>query len=319
MADFDLHPDMQGLFSAKNALSNTNDSETLRREWQEYEEKLSRPYPADLEVNNQILPIPGAGRDGTVKVRIYRPKSAGQNPPCILFIHGGGFVKGSIDSADSNAWGVADQTGAVVISTEYRLAPEFIYPAALTDAYEVLKYIGANADALGVDGQRICLWGESAGANLVAGVSLLARDKGGPRIRAQVMIYGVFSDDVTSESYRVHATSVPGISTAGAIKLWPMYLADMTAEEIPYGTPLKVKDLTGLPPAFIHYAEIDPCADDSPNFAQRLIEAGVPTTLRRADGMIHGFLRARFSGTTAANEFSLPCMYLRGVIAGTVG
>jgi acetyl esterase len=319
MPDFDLHPDMQELYAAKKALTATGDPEVLRRDWQIYEEKLSRPYPAGMVVTNHVFPWPGAGRDGTIEARIYRPAEAGENPPCVLFVHGGGFVKGSIDSADSNAWGVADETGAVVISVNYRLAPEFIYPFALTDVYEALRYVQANAEALGVDGARIAMWGESAGANLVAGTTLFSRDKGGPKPVAQVLIYGPYSDELTLPSYRIHANSVPGMSTDESTRTWPMYLGGQPAEETVYATPLKAKDLSGLPPTFLHYAEIDPCADSSPAYAQRLVAAGVPTTLRCAKGMIHGFIRARFAGTTAASEFTLPCMYLRGIFASVAG
>jgi acetyl esterase len=311
----EIHPDMRDLFAAKEALTRTSDPEILRREWDAYGRRLSRPYPADLAVEDQTFNCQGAGRDGAIKVRIYRPKSAPKDSPCVIFLHGGGFVKGSLNSADSNAWGIADETGAVVISVDYRLAPDFPYPAALNDAYEVLEYIAANAGVLGIDKTRIGLWGESAGANLVAGVSLMARDKNGPHISAQVMVYGPFTDDWTADSYRVHATTVPGVTTAMWHKTWPLYTAGKSGDDLFYATPAKVKNLKDLPPAFIHYAEIDPVADDSPLYAGRLAEAGVPTTLRCAKGMIHGFLRARFSGSTAANEFSLPCMYLRGIFA----
>jgi acetyl esterase len=311
----EIHPDMRDLFAAKEILTRTGDPEILRREWDAYGKRMSRPYPADLAVEDQTFNCPGAGRDGAIKVRIYRRKSAPGNAPCVIFLHGGGFVKGSLDSADSNAWGVADETGAVVVSVDYRLAPDFPYPAALNDAYESLRYIAANAGALSIDNTRIGLWGESAGANLVAGTALMARDKNGPSICAQVMIYGPFTDDWTSESYRVHANTVPGLTTAGIHKAWPLYTGGKSGDDLFYASPAKVKNLGGLPPAFVHYAEIDPIADDSPLFAGRLAEAGVPTTLRCAKGMIHGFVRARFSGSTAANEFSLPCMYLRGIFA----
>jgi acetyl esterase len=314
MADFDLHPDMQQLFAAKQALTNTGDQEILRRDWQIYEQTLSRPYPADMKVENRVFAWPSAGRDGSIEARIYRPAEAGVSPPCVLFVHGGGFHKGSIDSADTNAWGVADETGAVVISINYRLAPEFTYPAALIDVYEALRCVVANAESLGVDAGRIALWGESAGANLVAGAALMARDKGGPMIAGHVMIYGAFDDDMTRPSYRIHAKSVPGLHTDSLLGMWPMYLGKTPPETL-YATPIRIKDLSGLPPAFVHYAEIDPAADDSPIYAQRLAEAGVATTLRCAKGMIHGFLRARFAGTTAASEFTLPCMWVRGIFA----
>lgn len=315
MAAYEIHPDMHELLAVKEALTRTANPEILRREWNDYGTKMAQAYPPGLTVEDKTFVCPGAGRDGTLMVRIYRPASTEQRPPCVMFLHGGAFMKGSLDSADSNAWGVADQTGAVVISVEYRLAPEFPYPAALTDAFEAFRYIAMNADSLGIDKDRIGLWGESAGANLVAGAALLARDKNGPAISAHVMIYGPFSDDLTSNSRQVHANSVPGATLAHLTAMWPIYFGGKSADEVLYATPLKIKNLRGLPPAFIHYAEIDPVADDSPKYADRLTAAGVPTTLRCAKGMIHGFLRARFYGTTAANEFSLPCMYLRGIFA----
>jgi acetyl esterase len=311
----EIHPDMRDLLAAKDAVTKTGDAAILRKDWDAYGKRLSRPYPADLAVEDQTFNCPGAGRDGAIKVRIYRPKAAPKRSPCVIFLHGGGWIKGSLDSADSNAWGVADETGAVVISVDYRLAPDFPYPAALTDAYEVLRYVAAKADVVGIDKARIGLWGESAGANLVAGVAIMARDKKGPSISAQVMIYGPFSDDRTLESYRVYADTLPGATTADVHKMWAHYTRGKSGDDLLYATPAKIKDLKGLPPAFIHYAEIDPCADDSPLYAGRLTEAGVPTTLRCAKGMIHGFIRARFSGSAAANEFALPCMYLRGIFA----
>lgn len=318
MADFDLHPDMQELFAAKQALTNTGDPDILRRDWQNYEKTLSRPYPPGMNVENRFFAWPGAGRDGTIEARIYRPADAGANPPCVLFVHGGGFHKGSIDSADTNAWGVADETGAVVVSVNYRLAPKFTYPAALIDVYEALHCVVANAESLGVDGSRVTLWGESAGANLVAGAALCARDKGGPAIVGHVMIYGAFDDDMTLPSYQIHANSVPGLSTESLLSMWPTYLGETPSNTL-CATPVKIKDLSGLPPGFVHCAEIDPAADDSPIYAKRLTEAGVPTTLRCAKGMIHGFLRARFAGAAAAGEFTLPCMWIRGVFARATG
>jgi acetyl esterase len=252
-----------------------------------------------------------------VPVRIYRPASAPDGAPCVIFIHGGGFIKGSLDSGDGNAWGISDQTGAVVISVDYRLAPEFRYPSALTDVYEVLRYIVQNAAALGVDKDRIAVWGDSAGGNLAAAVSLLARDKVGPKIVAQVLVYAALTNEQKSQSYTVHADSV-GLTTSSVIGSWKQYLGDKSADTELYAAPLKCGNLRNLPPAFIHHAEIDPIADDSPQYAARLTAAGVPTTLRCAKGMIHGFLRARFTGSTAANEFSLPCMFLRGIFASAM-
>lgn len=311
---YEIHPDMRELIAAKQVLTRTTDTSVLQAEWDNYGVKLSRPYPAGMAVADEMWSCPGAGRDGKVKVRIYRPAVGQGNAPCVIFVHGGGFIKGSLESGDSNAWGVSDETGAVVVSVEYRLSPEFRYPAALTDVYGVLRYIAENAAALGVDQGRVAVWGESAGGNLSAAVALMARDKGGPKIAAQVLIYAGLTNDLTSRSYTVHANSV-GLTTTSVIESRKAYRGEKVGDPDPYAFPLQSQDVRNLPPAFIHYAEIDPIADDSPQYAEKLMAAGVPTTLRCAKGMIHGFVRARFTGTTAANEFSLPCMFLRGIFA----
>jgi acetyl esterase len=316
-ASYSIHPDMRELIAAKEVLARTTDPAVLRAEWNNYGAKLSRPYPDGMVVKDEAFACPGAGRDGTVQVRIYRPAAARSGASCVIFIHGGGFIKGSLDSADGNAWGISDQTGAVVVSVDYRLAPEFRYPAALTDVYEVLRYVTANSEALGVDSDRIAVWGDSAGGNLSAAVSLLARDKGGPKLAAQVLVYAALTNEPKAPSYSVHANSV-GLTASSVADCWKQYLGDKSADVEPYAAPLKSGNLRNLPPAFIHHAEIDPIADDSAQYAERLAAAGVPTTLRCAKGMIHGFLRARFTGPTAASEFSLPCMFLRGIFASAM-
>jgi acetyl esterase len=316
---FTIHPDMSDLIAAKEALTKTNDSGVVRSEWDNYGARLSRPYPKDMDVRDMSVACSGAGRDGTVPVRIYRPAEAKDGvAPCVLFLHGGGFIKGSLESADANAWGVAQETGAVVVSVDYRLAPDFPYPAALMDTYGVLEYIKANASSLGINPDKISVWGESAGGNLAAATCLMSRDRKGPQICAQVVIYPCLTNDLSSQSYSVHGDSV-GLTTKFVAHCWDMYLGGQKPDPESYATPLKQKNLAGLPPAFIHYAQIDPIADDGPQYAEQLRAAGGSATLRCATGMIHGFIRARFSGTTAEREFSLPCTFLRGVFAAVSG
>jgi acetyl esterase/lipase len=313
--DFKIHPDMNELIAAKKALTDASDSSTVRSEWENYGSRLSRPYPPGMKVESLSFECGRAGRNGKIDVRVYRPAEAeATHAPCVLFLHGGGFLKGSLDSADSNAWGVAYETGAVVVSVDYRLAPEFPYPDALTDVYAVLEYVVSNCESLGIDRDRVAVWGESAGGNLAAAVALMARDRKGPNLSAQVIVYGCLTDDLTSNSYVVHGQSI-GLQTSFMVDCWTAYLGGRDPKDEVYSTPLKHPDLRGVPPAFIHYAEIDPLADDSPQYARRLKDAGVPTVLRCADGMIHGFIRARFGGPAAEREFTLPCMFLRGIFA----
>jgi acetyl esterase len=315
---YSIHPDMSELIEAKNEVTAWSDPEELREQWVRYGKRLSRPYPAGMVVGDVSLDCKIPDRDSPVPVRIYRPaETKGQKAaPCIVFLHGGGFIKGDLDSADSNAWGASEYSGAVAVSVDYRLAPENPYPAALNDVYGVVEYLAANAAKLGIDENRIALWGESAGGNLTAAVCLMIRDrKKGPKIAAQVSIYGGFNDEFTSESYTIHGNSI-GLKMEFIREAWGVYMSGPSTDR-QYAAPLKHKSLAGLPPAFLHYAEIDPIADDSPQYAKLLKDAGVPVTLRCAEGMIHGFLRARFTGTTAAAEFALPCMFLRGIFAVT--
>ena len=232
-----------------------------------------------------------------------------------MYLHGGAFVKGSLDSGDSNAWGIAAETGALVVSVDYRLAPENPYPAPLQDALSTLDHLAENAAAFDIDPMRIALWGDSAGANIAAGTSLMARDRGSNVPVAQVLVYGALSDECAGQSYEDFAELTPGHTTEACRRAWRNFLGDTPIAEATYAAPVKVADLKGVAPAFVHYAEYDPLADDSIEYVRRLSAAGVPATLRCAKNMIHGFLRARFSGSTAENEFALPCMFLRGIFA----
>lgn len=311
--DVTLHPDMAELMAAKQALTRTQESGVLRDDWNSYGARLGRPYPLGMEVYDTVAPRPQSDGGGEIKLRIYRPKDAVDGGPCTMFLHGGGFVKGSLDSGDSNAWGIADETSAVVVSVDYRLAPEHVYPAAANDVLHVLDYLSAEAGELRIDPSRIALWGDSAGANIAAVACLMGRRSLRHAPVAQVLVYGAFSNDFSAQSYVDYADLTPGHTTEACKRAWGFYLGGKDLEPGSFAAPALVDDVAGLPPAFIHYAEYDPLAGDSIVYAEKLTAAGVPTTLRCAKGMLHGFLRARFSGSTAANEFALPCMFLRGI------
>jgi acetyl esterase len=236
-----------------------------------------------------------------------------QPSPCVVYLHGGAFIKGSLDSGDSNAWGVADRTGAIVVSVDYRLAPDNPFPAGVEDCYAAVLYLAEHGAELGIDGSRIGLWGDSAGGNMAAAVCLMARDRGRPKISAQVLIYPALTDDLSAEAYIKYALAP--VSAASIDRAWNLYLGDRRPISNGYAAPLKAPDLSNLPPAHVHFAEIDCLADDSRSFAQRLAEAGNDVTLCCAERMIHGFLRARFTGPDAAEEFEKPCRFLRQKLA----
>jgi acetyl esterase len=308
MTDFDIHPDMDDLLAAKSRVPKTLDPDEARAAWDAYGKAMKRPYPAGMSVRDEVVIAPEDGRE--IAIRIYRPENARSDGPCVLYLHGGAFIKGSLESGDVVAWGVADQVGCTVVSVDYRLAPDFPYPAALEDCYVVLRHVEKNARAPGIDAARIGVWGDSAGANLAAALCLLSRDRCGPGISAQALNYPCLTDELTSESYQLYAES-PGLRTAHMDNCWNLYLQGGRPTSHDFAAPLKAQDLSNLPPAHIHIAEIDPLADDGRRYAERLRNAGGVVEFRCASRMIHGFLRARFSGPAAAAEFRAPCTFLK--------
>ena len=308
-ATFDVHPDMAEVIAAKRAIAQSADPEEMRAAWLDYEARLGRDRPGGMVVEDTAVPRP-APAGGEIAIRIYRPEGAQVPGPCVVYLHGGAFIKGSLDTGDTIAWGVAEETGVVVVSVDYRLAPRHPFPAGLEDCSAVVSHLAEHGGAFGVRGDRLALWGDSAGGNLAAATCLTARDRGGPRILAQALNYPCLTDELTSGSYLRYAQS-PGLRTANMDVGWSHYLGDRRPTDDPRAAPLKADDLSGLPPAHIHYAEIDPLADDAVRYAERLAAAGNEVVSRCARRMIHGFLRARFSGADAAAEFARPCRFLR--------
>lgn len=306
---FEFHPDMAELLAAKEALPSTDESDRSRAGWNNYATSMQRAYPAGMVVGDMPLACPGAGTDERIMVRFYRPAALPSPAACVVYLHGGAFSKGSLESGDPIAWGIADQARAIVVGIEYRLAPDHPFPAGVEDCYAVLKHLAAYGPALGIDPTRIAVWGDSAGGNMAAATCLMARDRGGPAIVAQVLIYPCLTDDLSAESY-VRYAEAP-VRTDSIDRAWDLYLGSGRPTRNGYAAPLKAENLAGLPPAHIHFAEFDCLADDSRQYAARLQHAGNDVTLRCAERMIHGFVRARFSGPDAAREYDIPCEFLR--------
>ena len=301
-----MHPDMQVLIDARAAAGEKgDDADGARRFWTAYTGALSQPCPPDMEMRDAVVPTP----DHQVPVRIFRPAGGDGPRPCIIYLHGGGFMLGDLDSSDSIAWGFAQNTGAVVVSVDYRLTPEHPYPAAFNDSYGTLCHVAANPADYGIDPARIALAGDSAGGNLSAAACLAARDRGGPKIAAQALIYPGTGLDQSCPSYVEHAES-PGLTTEGTKKYRDLYLPDDRHTDDPYARPVMATDHSGLPPAWVHSAEIDPIRDDGRVYAGKLAGAGNWVTYREARGMIHGFMRARFTGAAARAEFDAICGFL---------
>jgi acetyl esterase len=235
-------------------------------------------------VENRAIPGPG----GEIPVRIYAPSGAGPFP-ILVYFHGGGWVLGTLDTHDALCRALTNAAECLVMSVEYRLAPEHKFPAAAEDAYAATRWAASNGDALGGDGSRLAVGGDSAGGNLAAAVTLMARDRGGPSLTHQLLIYPVTDRSFETRSYRDNADGYM-LSRGDMIWFWDHYLSDEADADNPYASPLRAEDLRGLPSATVITAEYDPLRDEGEAYATRLREAGVSVASTCYPGMIHGFL-----------------------------
>ena len=248
------------------------------------------PYdpPVPLDVNELLVPGPEDAPE--VRVRRYRPSDHDGALPGLVYFHGGGFVVGSLDLYDADCRRIAAEVGAVVVSVDYRLAPEHRFPAPLEDCYAALVWVAAHAEELGVDADRIAVGGESAGGGLAAGVALLARDRGGPRLCLQFLGIPELDDRLATESMRRLGVDSPITTVANGEISWDSYLGTGvrgTDRVSPYAAPARAADLTGLPPALVTAYGLDALRDEDIAYAQRLLSAGVPTELRVYAGAFH--------------------------------
>lgn len=228
------------------------------------------------------------GPEGSIPVRVYTPEGPAPRPALVYF-HGGGWVVCDLDTHDVVCSAIARRSGAVVVSVDYRLAPEHKFPAAVVDCYAATVWVAANADRLGIDPRRLCVGGDSAGGNLAAVVSLKSRDENGPAIALQAMVYPV--TDLSSFETVSYWEFASGYQLTRAEMEWfrDHYLRTMEDAANPYASPLLARDLRGLPPALLITAECDPLRDEGEAYAKRLQEAGVPVTYTQYAGMIHPF------------------------------
>ena len=305
-----LDPDLGAFIASLEALPEAGSLDEERRQWRQFCLRHNRPPPAGLAVRDEVLPL----ADREISLRWYRPAPAAGAQACVIYLHGGGWVLGDLDTQDTIAWGLADAVGAAVVSVAYRLAPEHPYPAAFDDSLAVLEHVAATAAAYGVDPARIALCGDSAGGNLSAAVCLAARDRGGPAIAAQALLYPVMDTDTSTPSYLENADA-PMLSRSEMEFYLDAYLAGRRDDPEPYAMPSRATDLAHLPPAWIHTAGHDPLRDEGRTYYERLLEAGNPAEYRCAETMPHSFARARFECEAAAREFGALCDFLRRKLA----
>jgi acetyl esterase len=227
------------------------------------------------------------GPQGDIPIRIYHPGGAGRLPVLVYF-HGGGWVLGSIDMVDGICRSLANGAGCMVVSVDYRLAPEHKFPAAAEDSYAATCWVAEHAAALGVDAGRLAVGGDSAGGNLAAVVTLMARDRGRPEIVHQLLVYPVTDSACDTPSYRANAHDYL-LTKDAMLWFWDHYTNGAGDRSHPYAAPLRASNLLNLPPALVITAEYDPLRDEGEAYATRLRECGVPVEVTRYRGMIHGF------------------------------
>ena len=249
---------------------------------------VTNPEPPELK---SVAPLSIPAPHGSIPARVYTPvtlRSAGGLAPCLVFFHGGGWVIGDLDSHDVVCRKLADEGQLLVISVDYRLAPEHKFPAAVDDAITATKWIADNARSLGIDAERLTVGGDSAGGNLATVVAISARDGNGPAISGQVLIYPATDFAMTHPSHSEPETSI--LLTHSVIKWFRDHYLNGAADVHDWrASPARASTLIGLPPAYVLTAGADPLRDEGDEYARRLKEAGVPVTYRHFSGQFHGF------------------------------
>ncbi|MDT5302814.1 MAG: acetyl esterase [Mycobacterium sp.] len=254
---------------------------------QRFRDLPRRPVHPELRVEDRTVDGPA----GPIPVRVYWPPETGAAPPpVVVFLHGGGWVVGDLDTYDGTARQHAVGAGALVVSVDYRLAPEHPFPAAVDDVWAATRWAAEHAAELGGDPRRLAIAGDSAGGNLAAVVALLARDAGGPAIRFQLLWYPATTWDTSLPSFTENADApVLAVRAVGGLSRW--YAGHVDLKNPPATlVPARAESLTGLPQAYIAVAGYDPLRDDGVRYGELLAAAGVPVEVHNATSLVHGYL-----------------------------
>ena len=263
------------------------------------------------KVENRSIPGPA----GEIPVRIYWPEGEGPRP-VLVYYHGGGWVVCSLDTHDGTCRSLCADARAIVVSVDYRMAPEAKFPAPLDDCYAATVWSHENAAALGGDPARFAIGGDSAGGNLAAAVALAARERGGPAIVHQLLVYPVTDHRFDTQSYSDNGKDY-FLTTEQMQWFWNHYLRGPEDAADPLASPLRAKDLSGLPPATVITAEFDPLRDEGRAYAKRLGEAGVPTKDLLYEGVIHGFFGMTALIDQGKQAMDDACAELRAAFSGS--
>jgi acetyl esterase len=270
--------------------------------------------PPDATLRWEDRMIPSAG--GPLPVRIYRPAN-GFGQGIMVNAHGGGWVTGSVASDHARCCALARASGCNIVAVEYRLAPEHPFPTAVDDVYAALRWTAEQASALGFDPGRIAIGGTSAGGNIAAACTLMARARGGPDILFQHLLSPVTNADFGTASYRAYGDG-HALDTGMMRWMWDQYVPARGDRANPLASPLLEPDLRGLPPAFIQTAELDPLRDEGEAYGERLRAAGVPTRHIRYDGVMHGFVTLGLEFGKARTAIADAARYMAGALRAPV-
>lgn len=269
------------------------------------------PDPADgVATVDRTVPGPPGGPD--IPIRLYRPRAETAGPgPLLVFFHGGGWVMCDLDTHDRTCRQLALRSGASVLSVDYRRAPEHRFPAAVEDAYAATRWACARADRMGCDPARVAVGGDSSGGALAAAVALMARDRGGPPLAAQLLLYPALDHRLAGASASAYATGFFH-TTAHMRWYWEQYLGPDGDGSHPYASPGLAPDLTGLPPALLVLPECDPLRDEGRAYARALRRAGVPARVDEYRDTFHGFLGALGALPAADSALDAAAEWLSG-------
>ncbi|MBW2272064.1 MAG: alpha/beta hydrolase [Deltaproteobacteria bacterium] len=288
MTDRAYDPELAPLIPSLPELMDWDDVPAMRKQMNEMIEAFAggQADPEGVRYEDHMI----AGPEGApeLRVRVYTPEGEGEVWPALLYIHGGGFCLGNIETEHFGAAAAALAAEAVVVSVDYRLAPEDPFPAGLEDCYASLCWMTGRAAELGIDPEHVAVMGGSAGGGLAAGVALLARDRGGPKLCYQVLNIPELDDRLETPSMK-QFTDTPLWNRPNAIMSWRHYLGDALGGDVShYAAPSRAEDLSGLPPAYVSTMEYDPLRDEGIRYALRMLEHGVSVELHQFPGTFHG-------------------------------
>ena len=275
--------------------------------------ELAEPAPVPPEPVARVLERVAPGPDGEIPVRLYLPDDM-RPAPVLVFFFGGGWVLGSLAAVDPVCRRLANATPCAVVSVAYRRAPESPFPAALEDCYAATSWIAEHDAELGLDRDRLAVGGASAGGNLAAAVALLARERGGPALAFQLLVYPPLDHRADTPSLQEPLDPL-FFGREDLAWCWSHYLAEPADGDNPLASPLRAQDLCGLPSALVITAELDPLRDQGERYAARLSEAGVPSELVRFDAAVHGFFSKADRFDAAAEAQALAAAALRRAFA----